>query len=156
MIKLCAFSISKPLHILFKNYLEKDCFPNEWKKANTASAYKKGDKQLFNNYRTVSLLPICDNVFEKIIFNSLFEYLDTNKLLNDDQCGFRPSDSSVHQLLSITYEIYKVFDANPLLEVRLVFLDLSKTFDRVWNESLMYKLKCLGECGNNTDSYNHF
>ena len=44
MIKLCALSISKPLHILFKNCLENECFPNKWKKASIAPAYKKGDK----------------------------------------------------------------------------------------------------------------
>ena len=67
MIKLCAFSISKPLHILFKNSLENECFPGEWKKANIVLAYKKGDKQLINNYRPVSLLPIHAKVFDKTI-----------------------------------------------------------------------------------------
>ena len=67
MIKLCAFSISKPLHILFKNSLENECFPSEWKKANIVLAYKKGDKQLINNYRPVSLLPIHAKVFDKTI-----------------------------------------------------------------------------------------
>ena len=67
MIKLCAFSISKPLHILFKNSLENECFPSEWKKANIVLAYKKGDKQLINNYRPASLLPIHAKVFDKTI-----------------------------------------------------------------------------------------
>ena len=117
-MKLCAFSISKFLNVVFKNCLENDCFPNEWKKANIVPAYKKGDKQFINIYRPVLLLPICTKVFEKIIFNSLFEFLDTNKLLNKNQSGFRPSDSCVHQLFSITHEIYRVFDANRSLEAR--------------------------------------
>ena len=53
----------------------------------------------------------------------------------------------MHQLLSVTREIYKGFDANPSLQERGVFLDLPKAFDRVWHEGLMYKLKCLGVCG---------
>ena len=65
MIKLCAFSITKPLHILLKSCLENECFPNEWKKENIVPAYKKGDKQLINNYQPVSLLLICAKVFEK-------------------------------------------------------------------------------------------
>ena len=46
------------------------------------------------------------------------------------------------------YEIYKAFDANLSLDVRGVFLDLSKAFDRVWDDGLMYELKSLGICGN--------
>ena len=113
--------------------MENECFPKEWKKTNIVPAYEKGDKQFINNYRPVPLLPICAKVFEKIIYNCLFEFLDTNKLLNSNQSGFRPSYSCMHQLLLITLEIYKAFDANPPLEVRGVFLDLSKAFNRVWH-----------------------
>ena len=133
MIKLCASSISKPLHLIFRNCLEIESFPKEWKKANIIPVHKKGDKQLITNYRPVSLLPICGKVFEKIIFNSLFVYLNNNNLLNSNQSGFRPGDSCVNQLISITHDIYKAFDANPSLEVRGVFLHLSKTFNNVWH-----------------------
>ena len=146
MVKLCATSISKPLHILFNNSVISEYFPNEWKKAIVIPVHKKGDKQI-NNYRPVPLLPIRSKIFEKIIFNSLFEYLEDNKLLNCNQSGFRSGDSCLHQLLSVTHEIYKSFDAIPSLEVRGVFLDISKAFDRVWHVGLLYKLKLLGICG---------
>ena len=45
-----VFSLSKPLHNLLKNCLEKKCFPNEWKKLNIVPAYKKEDQQLITNY----------------------------------------------------------------------------------------------------------
>ena len=92
---------------------------------------------MITNYRPVSLLHICGKVFEKIIFNSLFVYLNNNNLLNSNQSGFRPGDSCVNQLISITHDIYKAFDANPSLEVRGVFLDLSKAFDKVWHDGLL-------------------
>ena len=136
MIKVCASSISKPLAILFRKCLKSECFPKERKKANIVPVYKKHDKQLIKNYRPVSLLPICSKIFEKVIFNLLFKYLDDNNLLNSNQSGFRSGDSCVHQLLSITHEIYKAFDANPSLDVRGVFQDLSKGFDRVWHDGL--------------------
>ena len=137
MLKLCASSISKPLFLLFKHSLENECFPNEWKKANIVPTYKKGDKQLIQNYKAVSLLSVCWKIFAKLIFNSLFKYLENNNLLNPYQSGFRHGNSCFHQLLSITYDFYKSFDANPSLEVRSIFLDMSKAFDRVWNEGLL-------------------
>ena len=134
------------MFLLFKHRLENECFPNKWKKANIVPIHKKGDKQLIQNYRPVSLLSICGKIFEKIIFNSLFKYLENN-LLNPHQSGFRPGDSCVHQLLSITYDICKSFDANPSLEVRGIFLDMSKAFDRVRHEGLLFELKRLGLSG---------
>ena len=69
------------------------------------------------------------------------------KLLNPNQSGFRPSDSCINQLLVITHEIFEAFDCNPSLEVRSVFLDISKAFDKVWHEGLLYKLKPMGISG---------
>ena len=86
-------------------------------------------------------------IFEKLIFNSLFKYLENNNLLNSHHSRFRPGDSCVHQLLSITYDIYKSLDANPSFEVRGIFLDMSKAFERIWHEGLLFKLKRLGLSG---------
>ena len=108
---------------------------------------QKGDNQLIQNYRPTSLLPICGKIFEKLIFSSLFKYLENNNLLNPHQSGFRPGNSCVHQLLSITYDIYKSFHANPSLEVKGIFLDMSKAFDRVWHEGLLFTLKRLDLSG---------
>ena len=62
-------------------------------------------------------------------------------LLNSCQSGFRPNDSCINQLISITRNIYRAFDANSSLGVRGVFLDLLKAFHKVWREGLSYKLK---------------
>ena len=67
---------------------------------------------------SVSLVPIFGKVFEKILFNSIFEYLQENCLLCDNQSGFQPSDSCEYQLLSIVHDIYASFDCNPPKDVR--------------------------------------
>ena len=76
------------------------------------------DKQLINNYRPISLLPIFGKIFDKIIFNRIYDFHLKEELLNPNQSGFCPSDSCINQLLAITHEIFEVFDCNPLLEVR--------------------------------------
>ena len=78
------------------------------------------------------------------MFNVSSEYsFNENKLQSDAQSGFRLSDSST-QLLWIVHDIYKSFDCNPPLEVREIFLDISKGFDRVWHNGLICKIKSFG------------
>ena len=76
----------------------------------------------------------------------MFEYIEKCKLLSVHQSGFRVNDSCVDQLLSIVHNIYTAFDSYPTLESRGVFLDMSKAFDKVWHEGLIFKLKSMGIC----------
>ena len=69
-----------------------------------------------------------------------------NDLLASTQSGFRPGDSCINQLLSINHEIYQSFDND--LQVRGVFLDISKAFDKIWDEGLILKLSRNGTSEN--------
>ena len=66
MLLLCDDSVVLPLHIIFINILPTSIYPDMWELANVTPIFKKGDKQLINNYRPISLLPICGKIFEKI------------------------------------------------------------------------------------------
>ena len=88
------------------------------------------------------------------MYNNLFEYFIENDLISQNQSGFKPGDSCINQLISITHEIYQSFDDG--LEVREVFLDISKAFDKVWHEGLIYKLKQNGIKGNLLDTLTNF
>ena len=124
----------KPLEIIFNQCPETGVFPSERKKGNI----KKGDKQILKNYRLVSLLPICGKILERIMFNEMFESFIENKLISASQSGFKPGDFCINQLLSISHEIYSSFDEG--LEVRSVFLDISKALDKVWHDGIIFKL----------------
>ena len=84
-------------------------------------------------------------IFERVIYNSLFDHFQSNKLLTSSQLGFLPGDSCIAQLLSITYEIQTAFDNNPTVDVRGVFLDISKAFDKVWHIGLLFKAGVEGQ-----------
>ena len=75
----------------------------------------------------------------------MYPYLIDNNLISSHQSGFKGGDSCINQLLSITHEIYKSFDEG--FEVRGVFLDISKAFDRVWHDGLIFKLQENGISG---------
>ena len=126
MIRMCDESLVRPLSIIFRNSLNSCIYPSIWKKANVIPVHKKNDKQCVNNYHPVSLLPVLEKFFEKLIFNEIYSSLDREKLLHATQSGFRPFGSCVNQLLTITHEIFSSFDCNPSPEVRSIFLDISK------------------------------
>ena len=87
-------------------------------------------------------------MFERILYNLLLLYLESKNFLTPHQSGFHPNDSCIYQLLSIVHSIYADFDHNPSLEVQGNFLDISKVFDKVWHEGLLYKLESMGISGN--------
>ena len=70
-------------------------FPYICKKSNVRCIHKKGDKPAINNYRPFFLMSIHGKIFERLIFNWLFEYLGKHKLLIANQSGFRTNDSTV-------------------------------------------------------------
>ena len=127
-------------------------FSFSWKKSNVVPIHKKGDKQLLQNYRPVSLLPVCNKIFERIAFNPMLGFLEGNNLLCPHQSGFRSSDSCQGQLLSVASDIHASFDQSPTPEVRVNFLDISKAFDKVWNEALLFKFERIGISGKSPKS----
>ena len=146
MIKICDIAIVEPLCMIFEKCLTTGQYPSIWKKAKIIPVHKKGSRQCKNNYRPISLLPVFRKLFEKLLFDSIHNHLCANGLLTAHQSGFRPGDSTINQLLSISYKIYTGFEETPSRETRAVFLDFSKTFDKVWHEGLLYKLECNGIC----------
>ena len=139
MLKLCGDAICEPLEMRFNKALIYVFFSSDWKKANIVPIHKKGDKQTWKFYCPVSLPPICDKIFEGLIFNEMLRFFLDNKLITMSQSIFKPDDSWINQLFSITDEIYKPIEYG--LEVRSVFLDISTAFDKVWHEGVIFKLE---------------
>ena len=75
----------------------------------------------------------------------MFKFLNENKFISSNQSGFKLGGSCINQLLSITHETYKSFDDG--FEVRGVFLDISKAFDKVWHKGIIFKLQQNGISG---------
>ena len=137
MIKLCGNSICKPSLILFNGCLKEERFPSDWRKAHVVTVHKEGGKQYLKNYRSISLPPVCGKIFERLIYKELFTFLTDNNLISLNHSGFKSGDSYVNQLIAITHKIYKPLDDR--LEVREIFLDISKAFDKVWHKWYIWK-----------------
>ena len=144
MISICMLIVSgdviiETLFKIFKNCLKCGIFSDDCEKENIVPIFKKGDKQNIKDYRPVSLLPICSKLFERIICDNMLKYFLGNNLVTPKQSGFRSGSFCINHLLSITYDIFTSFDNG--LEVRGVFLDILKAFDKVWLDGLISKLK---------------
>ncbi len=108
--------------------------------------FKSGDSNSINNYRPISLLPIISKILEKIVANQLLHYLESKKLLSNNQHGFRPKLSTETALTVITDNIYNNMN-NKSISL-LTPCDLSKAFDSVSHSILLNK------CANlNIDSF---
>ena len=147
MLKIRDSVVTEPISTLFKNCVDCGIFPDIWKMYHIIPTHKKNDQRYINNYRPVSLLPISGKVFERIIYNPAFLYLENINLLTLSQSGFCPNNSCVNQLLSIVHRMYSDIDENPSLEVGSNFLDISKAFDKVWHEGLLFKLETIDMSG---------
>ena len=143
MIKICDSCIVEPLSMIFEKCLSTGLYPSSWKKANIIPIHKKQSRQSKKNYRPISLLPIFGKIFEKLLFDNTYEHLYANRLLSENQSGFRPGDSTVNQLLAITHKICSGFDQIPSRETRAVFLDLSKLLTECGTQVYSINLKVM-------------
>ena len=146
-LKLALPFVAKSLLKIFNTSLETSKFPDTWKTARVAPIFKDGDKSIRSNYRPISVLPVVSRLFEKLVFNQLYKYLDSNRLLSNGQSGFRLLFSTLTCLLKTTDEWYDGFDNGYM--IGSVFIDLRKAFDTVNHEILCQKLEHYGVCDRN-------
>ena len=84
--KLIASSLSD----LFNFSVNTKAYPDNFKVAKVTHIFKSGDRDDVNNYRPISRIPTAiARVFEKLICIQLYQYFVNNKLLSNQQFGFR-------------------------------------------------------------------
>ena len=142
LLKAAGSSITPSLTRLFNLCLSKQKVPDLWKKANVIPIHKKGDRDNLQNYRPVSILPITSKLFEKILFKNIYNFLHSQRIISDHQSGFKPGDSTVNQLAYLYHKFCEALDKKK--DIRVIFCDISKAFDRVWHSGLIYKMKAVG------------
>lgn len=146
ILKEAYNELAYPLSKIFNLSLACNTFPNKWKLSNIVPIFKKNNPKFVENYRPISLLSVISKIFEKCIFKYLHNYIISNNIISRHQSGFTKGDSTINQLLFITNEFSQALDHGK--EIRVVFFDISKAFDRVWHKGLLFKIQKIGIRGN--------
>ena len=142
-LKLALPFIENSLAFLFNTSIETSQFPDSWKVARVTPIFKEGDKTEKSNYRPISVLPVISRLFEKLLFDQLYQYMKyENGLFSPDQSGFLRLHSTLTCLLKNTDDWYNGLDFGRL--VGLVFIDLKKAFDTLDHDILCEKLQMYG------------
>lgn len=142
LLKQTAEVISHPLTHIINLILASGTFPKKLKVAHIKPIYKKGDKDVINNYRPIALLNNISKIVEKIIYNRLICFIENQNILSDYQNGFRKQRTTTRAIYQALCEILD--SLNKGKETLTMCLDLSKAFDSVDHTLLIDKLESYG------------
>ena len=144
LLKMTAIIIKSPLTKLFNMSLSQGIFPASWKEANVLPIFKKkGSSSDPTNYRPISLLPCLSKILEKIVFKRIYQHVTENDILSERQSGYRPKHNTEIQLIYLINNIFKALDEGQ--DFSVIYLDISKYFDKIWHKGLIFK--CKNYCG---------
>jgi hypothetical protein len=130
--------IAEPLSDLINRFLENSLFPTAEKFATIIPIYKADERTHLDNYRPISILPVLSKVFERVVQQQVYDYLEQNKLLSQRQFGFRKGLSTQHAVTVFSDDLRQGMDKGMMTGA--VFVDLRKAFDTVDHARLLSKL----------------
>ena len=128
--------------LIFQASLQQGEVPDDWKQANVAPIFKKGDRSTAANYRPISLTSVCSKILEHIIHSQIMRHLDIHQIQSDQQHGFRKKRSCESQLILTVQDLAAALEENEQMDA--ILLDFSKAFDKVSHQRLAIKLDHYG------------
>ena len=143
-IKLCGKSVAYPLKLISEASLLGGESPECWKRANLVPDHKKKVRLSWKTTDQYVFFRFWEKFFERVIFKDLFNYFHKNKLFTKCPSGF--------YLVTLVFHNYYLLFMISTLHLTVIlhrmsgafFGGISKVFDKVWHEGLLYKLETYG------------
>ena len=154
MLKDSARFIAGPLTYLINLSIQTSIVPEDFKYAIVSPVFKSGSKSDLDNYRLVSVLPICSKVFEKCIHSQVSDFLEEKKVLSATQFGFRKTRNTEIAATLFLDEIRKNTDDGKLTGA--IFVDLSKAFDTLSHSKIIENLPSYGIRGKEKELFTNY
>lgn len=139
LIKQIIHIVAPLLASLYNGCLDLGVFPDVLKISKTVPVYKKGSCSELSSYRPISIIPVFGKIFESILFQQMYNYLESRSLLVPAQYGFRKHRSTVLAVESLLETILEAFEKKQATS--LLLCDLSRAFDTVQHDILIKKLE---------------
>ena len=143
-LKECSAEIAQVLACIFNQSLFQANVPDDWRQANVAPIYKKGEKYDPANYRPVSLTCICFKMLERILVGKIMQHLSEHDILVESQHGFRSGMSCETQCVQFIHDLRENLDGahnSVHKQTDLIIMDFAKAFDKVPYRRLAYKVE---------------
>ena len=142
LVQDAAKSISYPLAVIYNSSLQNGVFSEVWNAAKATPINKLGARTDVNNYRPIYVISVFSRMLERSSHDRLFELLQANTTLIDNQYAFRKLYSRMTSLITSTDYWYENIDCSKINLT--IFLDLKKAFDTVDHTILIQKLQEYG------------
>ena len=139
ILKFIKYKISNSLALIINQMITTGAFPESFKTSKIVTLFKKGESSLLTNYRPISLLATISTIFERIIHNQMYTYLNSNNLLAEQHYGFGKLYSTEYAAVNLINHVAKQIEYGHT--PCNLYIDLSKAFDTLSLNILPRKLK---------------
>lgn len=145
LYRKCASSLCQPLTHIFNLSMLLEEVPDIWKESIVTAIPKKSDSKFLSDFRPISITPTASKVMERLIRNRMLDWLLKFNVIPEEQHGFLSGASTASNMLDSVFDWTTALNSGEAVDV--IFIDLSKAFDKVCHSKLLMKLDSLGICG---------